>query len=122
MKLLLGVGGSEDSFMALDRTLERVEETGDDLTVAILANPESDLSTEDLYDRVKERLETSPVQAPVRRVAGDPGSRLVEIAEAEDFDAIAVGGGQRSPMGKITTGQIAEFVILNAPVTVILVR
>lgn len=122
MHVLLGVGGSEDSFTALDRTLDRVQETGDDLTVAILENPESEPSVDDLYHRVKERIEDAAVEAPIRRVSGDAGSQLVEIAEAEDFDAIVLGGGERTPMGKITTGHIAEFVILNATVTVILVR
>jgi nucleotide-binding universal stress UspA family protein len=62
------------------------------------------------------------VEATVRTVTGDPGSRLVEIAETEGFDVIALGGGEQTPMGKISVGSIAEFVILNARVSVLLVR
>jgi hypothetical protein len=44
------------------------------------------------------------------------------MAETGGFDEIALGGGQTSPMGKINVGSIAEFVLLNARVSVRLVR
>jgi nucleotide-binding universal stress UspA family protein len=46
----------------------------------------------------------------------------VEIAEREAFDEVVLGGGHTSPMGKITIGPIAEFVLLNAKTSVRLVR
>jgi len=58
----------------------------------------------------------------VRTLSGDPGSELLDVAEREGFDQIVLGGGQRSPMGKIKLGHIAEFVLLNSHVTVKLVR
>ena len=94
MKVLCGIGGSDDSFRALDRTVERAAVASDDLGI----------------------------DAEVRRVEGDPGSRLVEIAETEAFEEIVLGGGHTSPMGKITIGPIAEFVLLNAKTSVTLVR
>jgi nucleotide-binding universal stress UspA family protein len=122
MKLLLGVGGSEDSFRALDETVRRAGGAGDDLTVAVLDNPESEPSPAEVETRVRGRLEEAGLDAEVRRLEGDPGSRLVEIAESEGFDQIVIGGGQTSPMGKIKIGQVAEFVLLNSHVTVTLVR
>jgi nucleotide-binding universal stress UspA family protein len=122
MRVLLGIDGTEDSLRALPRTIERAGQAGDELTIAILENPESDLDPESLYRRARERIAESDIEAPIRRVSGDPGSRLVEIAEREEFDAIALGGGHRTPMGKITLGGVTEFVILNASVSVILVR
>jgi nucleotide-binding universal stress UspA family protein len=122
MKLLLGVGGSEDSFRALDETVRRADGAGDDLTVAVLDNPESEPSPAEVETRVRERLAEAGLDAEVRRLEGDPGSRLVEIAESEGFDQIVIGGGQTSPMGKIKIGQVAEFVLLNSHVTVTLVR
>ena len=62
------------------------------------------------------------VDAEVRDLTGDPGSQLLDVAESEEFDQIVLGGGQRSPMGKIKLGHIAEFVLLNSPVSVKLVR
>ncbi|MDY6818435.1 MAG: universal stress protein [Halobacteriales archaeon] len=122
MKVLLGIGGSEDSLAALERMIERAERSGDELTVAIVDNPDTDPTPSNVEDRVESALAAADIDPVVRRVTGDPGSRLVEIAETESFDAIALGGGTESPMGKIRLGHIAEFVILNANVTVILVR
>lgn len=122
MKLLLGIGGTDDSLAALDQTVERAIAAGDDLTVAVLENPDSPRTPEEVVDHVEDHLAEADLDAAVRRVEGDPGSRLVELAESEGFDGIVLGGGERSPMGKINLGSIAEFVILNATTTVTLVR
>lgn len=122
MRVLLGIGGSDDSLTALEKTVERTRVAGDDLTVAVVENPEADASLEEIESQVRSSLEGAAVDADVRRVEGDAGSRLVEIAETEGFDLIALGGGQTSPMGKINLGQIAQFVLLNSHVSVTLVR
>lgn len=122
MKVLLGVGGSDDAVRALDRTVRRAAEAGDDLAVAVVENPESERSADEMAALVRAALEERGLDADVRRIDGDPGSRLVEIAEREEFDEIVLGGGQQSPMGKIRLGQITEFVLLNSHVTVTLVR
>ena len=114
MKVLCGVGGSEDSLRALDQTVERAAVANDDLTIAVVENPDSSMSPDEVVQRAEETIDEAGIDAEVRRVKGDPGSRLVEIAEAESFDAIVLGGGHTSPMGKITIGSIAEFVLLNA--------
>jgi nucleotide-binding universal stress UspA family protein len=122
MKVLLGVGGSDDSLRALERAVERAREAGDELTVAVLDNPESAAAVDDVEERVRETLAAADVDAAVRRLEGDPGSRLVDVAEREGFDRIVLGGGETSPLGKIQLGSIAEFVVLNASVSVTLVR
>ncbi|MFC6786758.1 universal stress protein [Halobaculum halobium] len=122
MKVLLGIGGSDDSLRALEDTVERAQAAGDDLTVAIVENPRSDRSPAAVDDRVRTVLADAGIDADVRRVEGDAGSQLVAIAEDEDFDMIAIGGGQTSPMGKINLGSIAQFVLLNSHVSVKLVR
>ncbi len=122
MKVLCGIGGSDDSLRALDRTIERATVAGDDLTIAIVSNPDSDSSPNELVELVERRLAEAGIDADVRRIEGDPGGRLVEIAEREEFDRIVLGGGRTSPMGKITLGTIAEFVLLNAKTSVTLIR
>lgn len=122
MRVLLGIGGSDDSLVALERTVERAVAAGDDLTVAVLANPESERSPAEVEGIVRDHLDAADLGADVRRLEGDPGSRLVELAGEEAFDEVVLGGGEQSPMGKIRLGQIAEFVVLNSPVTVTLVR
>lgn len=122
MKILCGIGGSDDSFRALDRTVERAAVAGDDLTIAVVENPDSDVSPATVVERAEAAAAEAEVNAEVRRVEGDPGSRLVELAEREAFDEVVLGGGHTSPMGKITIGPIAEFVLLNAKTSVTLVR
>jgi len=122
MKVLCGIGGSDDSLRALDETVGRAAVANDDLTVAVVDNEDSSVSPEDVMRRARDAVDESGLDADVRRVEGDPGSRLVEIAEREAFDEIVLGGGHTSPMGKITIGPIAEFVLLNAKTSVRLVR
>lgn len=122
MKVLLGIGGSEDSIRALERTVERARSAGDDLTVLAVENPDSEATPEEIERRAREILDETGIEAGVRSVEGDPGSRIVDVAESEGFEQIVLGGGQTSPMGKIKIGQIAEFVLLNSHVTVKLVR
>jgi nucleotide-binding universal stress UspA family protein len=122
MKVLLGIGGAEDSLDALEETVTRAAAAGDELTIGVVENPESDRRPEELVDAAREELDAVGLDADVRELSGDPGSSLVELAESEGFDQIVLGGGQRSPMGKIRLGHIAEFVLLNSRVSVKLVR
>jgi nucleotide-binding universal stress UspA family protein len=123
MKILLGVGGSELSYHALDETIERADEAGDDLTIAIFDSEEVETTLEEIQERVEEHLAASGFDADVRHLESDqPGGELVELAESEGFDRIVLGGGKRSPLGKIQLGSIVEFVLLNAQTPVTLIR
>lgn len=122
MKVLLGIGGSSDAIRALERTVERAADAGDDLTVAVVDNPDADRGPDEIRALAEEAIRGADLDAEIRRLEGDPGSRLVEVAETEGFDEIVLGGGRTSPMGKIKVGDIAEFVLLNSHTTVTLVR
>jgi nucleotide-binding universal stress UspA family protein len=122
MKTLLGIGGSEDSLRALEKAVERATEAGDDLTIAIVDNPDASLSKAALRDRVGETLAAAEIDAEIRELSGHPGSQLLELAERGGFDRIVLGGGETSPLGKVQLGSIAEFVLLNARTTVTLIR
>ena len=122
MKVLLGIGGSEDSFRALDKAVGRAKEAGDDLTIAIVENPDSTPDPSEVQARVEEVLADADVEADVRTLSGHPGSQLLELAERESFDRIVLGGGETSPLGKVQLGSISEFVLLNARTTVTLIR
>ncbi|QLD85555.1 universal stress protein [Natronomonas halophila] len=122
MKVLLGIGGSEDSLRALEKAVDRAKEAGDELTIGIVENPESTREPSDLRERVDEVLDEAALEADVRQLSGHPGSQLLELAEREDYDRIVLGGGETSPLGKVQLGSIAEFVLLNAQTTVTLIR
>lgn len=122
MKALLGIGGSEDSLYALEKAVNRAQTAGDELTIAILENPDASLTTEEIHARVNGVLDEAEFTAEVRSFSGHPGSQLLEVAERESFDQIILGGGETSPLGKVQLGSIAEFVLLNARTTVTLIR
>ena len=122
MHVLLGVGGSELSYLALEETITRAEEAGDELTVAIFANEEVDAAPDAIEAEVTETLAASSFEATIRHIEGNPGSELVSIADRESFDRIVLGSGKRSTLGKIQLGSIAEFVLLNAQTPVTLIR
>ena len=122
MRVLLGIGGTDDSLRALEETIERAKRAGDELTVAVVDNPASERTADEVETLVRDALDDADVEADVRRVEGDPGSRLVDVAESEGYDRIVLGGGETSPMGKINIGSVGEFVLLNSHISVTLVR
>ena len=122
MKVLLGIGGSDGSYEALADTVTRAEEAGDEVTVAIVDREDIALTPSEIETEVRERLAETGLEPDIRHLSGHPGSRLVELAEQEQFDRLVVAGGERSPLGKINFDETLEFVLLNAETTVTLVR
>jgi len=123
MNILLGVGGSELSYQALEETIDRAQATGDNLTVAIFDNEEVSADADEIRDLVEATLAETDFDATIRRLEGNsPGSELVSLAEREEFDRIVLGGGERSTLGKIQLGSIVEFVLLNSQTPVTLIR
>lgn len=120
MRVVLGVGGGEAATVALEQTILRAKEAGDDLTVCVYAS--DGRSVETVAAWVDERLAAAGIEAPVRRLEAEPAAALVEIAEREGFDQLVIPGGTQSPMGKLTLGPVAEYVLLNAQVSVRLER
>lgn len=120
MNVLLGLDGSELSMRALEQTIERARVMEDAITVAVYEGA-ADVDLDDVEARAQERLEDAGFDVDLRRIEGEPGSQLVEIAE-RDYDQIVLGGGMISPMGKIRIGDVIEFVLVNAQTTVTLVR
>ncbi len=119
MRALFGLGPDRSAADALDVFLGHLDETGTevDLTVVVFGDEPDSLAAD-----AHERLAEAGLAAEVREIEGDPGSRMVEVAEREEFDRIVLPGGQRSPLGKIQLGRVAEFVVLNATTTITLIR
>lgn len=122
MKVLLGFGGSEAGWRALERELDRLAGAADRLTVGIVDTSDVDRPADELAREVREALEARGVDAGVEILEGEPGPALVEAAEAGGFDRLAVAGGRRTPAGKVRLGPVVEYVVLNATMTVVLLR
>ncbi|MEF8814138.1 MAG: universal stress protein [Halovenus sp.] len=118
MRFLVGVDGSDRSLEALAETIENA---GDDDEIAVAVYAE-DGDPADVEQRVTDLLATVDTPATVRRLTGDPGSQLVELAEQEAYDRIVLAGGYRSPLGKIQLDSVVEFTLLNARTSVTLIR
>lgn len=122
MHVLVGVGAADPIEALLPEAVERAREAGDRLTVAVVAAPDGGGDLEAAERRARAVLEEESFEAEVRVLSGHPGSELVELAESGPFDRLTIGGGERSPLGKIQIGSTTEFVLLNAGTTVTLLR
>lgn len=120
MNVLVGVGSPNDSQAAIEQAIQRAAMVADELTIAILS-PET-ATGESLDETVAAILDEQDLTASTTNIEEQPGSGLVDLAEAEGFDEIILAGGETSPMGKIRIDNTIEFVLLNAHTTVTLVR
>lgn len=119
MRLIVGVDGSENALAGLEDVLTRAKEVGDEVTVAVY---EGEAPLAETEARVRDRLDTLQFDAAIETIEGDPGGRLVELAERDGYDRIVLSGGQTSPLGKIQLDSVIEFVLLNSHTTVTLIR
>ncbi|MFW6447945.1 MAG: universal stress protein [Halobacteriota archaeon] len=122
MRVLVGVEGSDESETVLRNAIARAVEAGDDVTVAVFAKEEAGQDLDEVEAAARRELAGSDVAASIVRLEGDPASGLVELAEAEGYDQLVIGGGRRTPLGKRYLGRITEYVLLNADVPVRLER
>ncbi|WP_335998749.1 universal stress protein [Halorientalis halophila] len=68
-----------------------------------------------------DRLESSHVEVAVHERTGDPAEEILDLAAQLDSDAIVLGVGGQSLVGKVLFGSVAQAVMLNSdrPVTVV---
>ena len=117
MKILLGFDGSALADHAIGEVSELTDRSGE-VTVAVYGVDDE----AEIGKRVEDQFETAGIDVDIRHIEGNPGGRLVEMAEAEGFDRIVLPGGSRSPLGKIQLDSVVEFVVLNAQTSVTLAR
>ncbi|MFB6254973.1 MAG: universal stress protein, partial [Halobacteriaceae archaeon] len=120
--VLVGVGGSEDSYIAVKNAIHRAKQADDELTFAIFDHPDNDVEVATIRDFISNTLEEHDCDATIQEIEDNPASTLTQMAERGEYDQLTIGGGQKRPTGKLAVGEIAEFVILNANITVKLVR
>jgi len=70
----------------------------------------------------QERLEESGVETKVWSESGDPAESILGHADEEDFDCILIGSRRMSPTGKVLFGSVAQAVLLDAEVPVMIAR
>jgi nucleotide-binding universal stress UspA family protein len=85
---------------------------------------------EQWYEDAKERAETFFANArdaagrdvETRTEVGRPASTIVELADEEDADMIVMGSHGREGLSRILLGSVAEHVLRESPVPVMVVR
>jgi nucleotide-binding universal stress UspA family protein len=102
---------TQEGFEASKRTLNFDDATPDQ--VAERNEPIRDLEAV---------LEAADIDYTIRGTVGDPGERMVELAESTDADIVVVGGQERSPAGKALFGSVAQSIMLDAPCPTLYVR
>lgn len=72
-------------------------------------------------ETVVDILEGSDAEWTVHETTGDAATKILEVADECDSDAIVLGISQRSPVGKVLFGSVVQAVILDSerPVTVV---
>jgi nucleotide-binding universal stress UspA family protein len=71
---------------------------------------------------LKAILDELGLRAQTRVETGDPGERIVALAEAEKVDLIVVGYHHRSVLRRVLGGSVSDDVAHHAPCPVLLVR
>lgn len=122
MKVLLGHSGSDSSWKAFRETIERAAVADDEVTIAIYDDEGVEATPEEIEQEVQDELDDSKIDAELRRIEGHVGGRLVELGDGRSFDRLVIAGGDRSTLGKIQLGSVAEFVVLNSETPVTLIR
>jgi nucleotide-binding universal stress UspA family protein len=77
---------------------------------------------DEMHD-VEERLNDCGVQFELRQPVGaDPADELLKAMENDDAQLLVVGIRQRSPVGKLLLGSVAQQVLLECPKPVLAVK
>jgi nucleotide-binding universal stress UspA family protein len=77
---------------------------------------------ESAVTRIVEDARRRGVSAQFLIWEGDPGTSVVEAAEAEGADVIVVGSHARGPVGRLLLGSVSSYVVEHCPRPVIVIR
>jgi len=125
MRLLVvlepGEASVEDALAPLHWSLERRAGGGVELTVVLVGHTDGpEAGSAEATARKLLRGAGRPEE--VTRLPGSPDREVLRFLGRETFDEVVVSGGARTPAGKIRPSRLAERLLVNAPVTITLVR
>jgi nucleotide-binding universal stress UspA family protein len=116
--------------LALSQAVQEAIYRDTDLAVLHVVDTALDADTEDAYragvsDEIERAVgKDSDVawKLHLRTVTGDVGDALVELTDRLRPDLLVLGARRRSPVGKALLGSIAQTIILEADVPVLVVK
>jgi nucleotide-binding universal stress UspA family protein len=72
--------------------------------------------------RVIDRARQLGISAQFLIWQGDPGTVVLEAAEAEGADIVVVGSHDRGPVGRLLLGSVSSYVVSHAAMPVLVIR
>jgi nucleotide-binding universal stress UspA family protein len=140
--IVVGVDGSENSFVALSAAADLAEQTSSQLTVVFVHDSGAVGAFAAAYESTAERLIEETVSAlevtsrertfdvladrPVDWIfdiaVGDPAHELIKLAKERTASVIVVGGRVHSLLGGLIVGSVAQKLLRSSPISVLVVR
>ena len=130
MKILVGYEESRVADEALNLALKHAQAFGADVIIVTSLEQGPTLKKEDIdkaeskLERLKSPFKADGISCEIQAVVSvqSPGEDLVRFVKDNDIDEIIIGVRRRSKVGKLVFGSTAQYVILEAPCTVVAVK
>ena len=117
--------------LALSHAVQEAKFRGTDLAVLHVVDSALDADSEEAYrlgvvrrDRARGRAGTPTIswKLHLQTVSGDVGDAIVDLTNQLRPDLLVLGARRRSPVGKALLGSVAQTIILEASVPVLVVK
>jgi nucleotide-binding universal stress UspA family protein len=135
VKILLAYDGSDDARHALEHAASLAAQDGGTVRVVSVVGLHAaagfaagEMRAAESRERAEEvqearrLLEARGIRVETVEPTGDPGSAIVDQAEAYGADLIVMGTRGRSTLGRMLLGSVSTRVLHNAPCDVLVVR
>uniref|UniRef100_A0A7C4D9P7 Universal stress protein n=1 Tax=Staphylothermus marinus TaxID=2280 RepID=A0A7C4D9P7_STAMA len=125
-KILVPIDGSENSLKALDIAIDLAKHYGSRITV-VYAKPKDSIESRDLFDKVKKRVEKRGVDIAFKIIEYDSNTSSVansilnELIEG-GYDLVIMGARGLTLTSELNIGSTALSLVINSPVTIMVVR
>jgi nucleotide-binding universal stress UspA family protein len=123
-QILVPVDGNPPSITALEHAADVAADVHGSLhvvNVTVGAEPESDTRAEKIIDEAVDRLDDVDVSVTTEIRSGEPIEEIVGAAAGAEVDAIVLGSLGRRGVRRLLLGSVAEGVVRDAEVPVIVV-
>ncbi len=130
MKFLVGYDGSNEAEDALKEAQKHANVFDADVYIVTSLEQSSTLEKAEIekaegeleYLRTPFNIDDIPCETFVAVSYLPPGEDLIQFAKENSVDEIFIGVKKRSKVGKFVFGSTAQYVILNAPCPVVVVK
>uniref|UniRef100_A0A7C2FEJ8 Universal stress protein n=1 Tax=Thermosphaera aggregans TaxID=54254 RepID=A0A7C2FEJ8_9CREN len=125
-KILVPVDGSEVSLKALELAIDLAKHYGSKITVVTVKSKGETVSPDPLA-KAKARVAKEPINVSYKLIEYDPtlesvSYRLIKEIVEEGYDLVIMGARGKTLYGELPIGSVALSLVINAPISVLVVR